>query len=76
MISPVPDAVAAEARAFNAKLEAMLATQPSVHTLPPELVRTARRAGKGIFPPPVFLDDATWVDANGVRLRVVKAAAP
>lgn len=72
MISPVPDAVAAEARAFNAKLEAMLATQPSVHTLPAELVRTARRAGKGIFPPPVFLDDATWVDANGVRLRVVR----
>ena len=72
MISPVPDAVADEARAFNAKLEAMLATQPSVHTLPAELVRTARRAGKGIFPPPVFLDDAAWVDANGVRLRVVR----
>src|SRR3569623_626427 len=70
MTSPVPDAVAAEARAFIAKLEAMLATQPSVHTLPAELVRTARRAGKGIFPPPVFLDDATWVlDGGAQRLE-------
>jgi len=72
MIQTLPEGIADEARAFNAKLEALLATQPSVHTLPAELVRTARRAGKGIFPPPVFLDEATWVDANGVKLRVVR----
>ena len=76
MSEAVSEAVAGEARAFNAKLEAMLATQPSVHTLPAELVRAARRAGKGIFPPPVFLRDATWVDANGVKLRVVRPPGP
>lgn len=76
MTEAVSEAVAAEARAFNAKLEALLATQPSVHTLPAELVRAARRAGKGIFPPPVFLSDATWVDANGVKLRVVRPPGP
>ena len=76
MSEAVSEAVAGEARAFNAKLEAMLATQPSVHTLPAELVRAARRAGKGIFPPPVFLPDATWVDANGVKLRVVRPPGP
>ncbi|HET9992933.1 MAG TPA: alpha/beta hydrolase [Kofleriaceae bacterium] len=76
MIEAVSEAVAGEARAFNAKLEALLATQPSVHTLPAELVRAARREGKGIFPPPVFLPEATWVDANGVRLRVVRPPGP
>jgi acetyl esterase/lipase len=40
--------------------------------VPPAQVREARRAGKGIFPAPVFLPEATWVDADGVKLRVVR----
>jgi acetyl esterase len=72
----VPDEVAREAIAFNAQLEALLATQPSLHTVPPALVRAGRRAGKGIFGAPVFRDDAAWVDAGGVQLRVIRPANP
>lgn len=52
-----------EARVFNAQLEALIATQPPVYTIPPEATRRARREGKGIFPAPVFLEEArdTWV---------------
>jgi acetyl esterase/lipase len=75
-IEVVPEAVLAEARAFNAKLEAILAKQPSIHTVQPALVREARRAGKGIFPPPVFLPEAENLDIPGrtgtVRLRVMR----
>ena len=72
MIQDVPEEAAREAIAFNAKLETALAVLPSLHTVPPELVRAARRAGKGIFRPPVVLDEAAWVDAGGVQLRVVR----
>ncbi|HEY1550603.1 MAG TPA: alpha/beta hydrolase, partial [Kofleriaceae bacterium] len=72
----VPDEVAREAIAFNAQLEALLASQPSLHTLAPALVRAGRRAGKGVFGAPVFLDDATWIDAGGVKLRVIRPAKP
>jgi len=72
VIQIVPDEVAREAIAFNAQLEAALADLPPLHTVPPALVRAGRRAGKGIFRPSVFLDEATWVDAAGVTLRVVR----
>ena len=42
----------AETRAFNAELERLLATQPPVHTLEPEVSRRARIEGTGIFPAP------------------------
>jgi len=51
-----------ETRAFNAEVEALLATQPSVHTLPPEVTRRARRQGRGVFPPPEYLPQARDVE--------------
>lgn len=70
-----PDQLLAETRAFNAELERLLATIPPVYTLPPEESRLARREGRGIFPPPVFLDDARTVEIDGpggrLPLRVI-----
>ncbi|HKC18582.1 MAG TPA: alpha/beta hydrolase [Candidatus Dormibacteraeota bacterium] len=64
-----------EARAFNAQLEALIATQPLVTTLPPVEVRKARREGRGVFPAPVFLADANDVEipgrAGSIKLRVI-----
>src|SRR6202165_5368607 len=65
-----------EARAFNAQLEALIATQPPVNTLPPEVSRRARRDGKGIFPAPVFLEDARDIEIAGrggpIKVRLVR----
>lgn len=75
-VEAVPADVASEARAFNAQLEAMLATQPPVYTMPPAIVREARRAGKGLFPPPVFLPEMQDIEiptrAGSLRLRVAR----
>jgi acetyl esterase len=70
MTSYDPVALLAETRAFNAELERLLATMPSVHTLPPEESRRARREGSGIFPAPVFLDEARTLEVNGAGLPV------
>ncbi len=68
--------VAAETRAFNARLEDMLRTVPPVTDVPAPLVRAARREGKGTFPAPVFLPDLTELEVPGragpVRLRVAR----
>ena len=65
----------AETRAFNAELERLLATVPSVHTVPPDETRAARREGRSIYPPPVFLPDAQTVEIDGfsgpVPLRII-----
>ena len=65
-----------EARAFNQQLEALIATQPLVTTVPPEVTRRARREGKGIFPAPVFLEDARDIQVPGrggpIKLRVIR----
>ncbi len=72
----VPADVAAETRAFNARLEEQLSTQPPVDSVPPALVRAARRAGKSIFPAPVLLPEMTEIAVPGragpVRLRVAR----
>jgi acetyl esterase/lipase len=72
---PDPQQLLAETRAFNAELERLLATMPSVHTLPPEETRRARREGRGIYPPPVFLPQARTLTIPGpadpVRLRII-----
>ncbi len=60
-----PKTLLAETRAFNAELERLLATQPSVHTVPPEETRRARREGRGIFPAPVFVPDARVIEVAG-----------
>ncbi len=76
MIEPVPTDVAEETRAFNAKLEAMLATLPSISGVEPAVMRAARRAGKSIFPPPVWLPEARDVSVptrgGQVNLRVLR----
>jgi len=65
-----------EARAFNAQLEALIATMPLVYTLPPEVSRRARREGKGIFPAPVFLEEARDLEIAGrggpIKVRVIR----
>jgi acetyl esterase len=65
-----------EARAFNAQLEALIGTQPPVYSLPPELSRQSRREGKGIFPAPVFLEDARDIEIAGrggpIKVRVIR----
>ena len=65
-----------EARAFNAQLEALIATQPLVTTLPPSESRKARREGRGIFPAPVFLEDARDIELHGrggaIKVRTIR----
>ncbi|MGZ4180628.1 MAG: alpha/beta hydrolase [Solirubrobacteraceae bacterium] len=64
-----------QTRAFNAELERLLATIPAVNTIPPEQSRRARREGTGVFPKPVFVPEARWLEIDGpagpMRLRVI-----
>jgi acetyl esterase/lipase len=70
-----PEELLSQTRAFNAELERLLGTLPSVHTLPPQETRRARREGRGIYPAPVFLPEATTLEIPGpaepVRLRII-----
>jgi acetyl esterase/lipase len=63
-----------ETLAFNDGLRALMATLPDVETVPVEAARLARYEPGGIFPPPVFVDEARWVDVpsrgGGLRARV------
>src|SRR5260370_8204460 len=65
-----------EARAFHAQLEAQLKTMPAPDTVPVEVTRRARREGKGIFPAPVFLEEAIDLEVPGrsgpIKVRVIK----
>jgi acetyl esterase len=75
-VTVVLDEVAlAESRAFNEELARLLAERTSVHLLPAEVTRQARREGRGIWPAPVFLAqarDLTIPTRGGeLRLRVV-----
>lgn len=75
-VEPVPEHIADETRGFNARLEAMLASLPSAHTVPPAVVRAGRRVGKGTFPAPVFLPEMRDLEipgrAGALRLRVAR----
>ncbi len=66
----------AEARAFNAELTRLLAAMPKVQDLAPEYTRQARRDGRGILPPPVYLDNARMADAGGVPVRLFEPPDP
>ncbi len=70
-----PEKLLAETRAFNVELERLLATVPAVNEVPPEETRRARREGKSIFPPPVFLPEARTLEIDGpggpLPLRVI-----
>jgi acetyl esterase/lipase len=65
-----------EARAFNAKLEALIASVPSVHTVPVQATRKARRDGTGIMPAPIFLEEARDIEVPGrggpIKVRVIR----
>ena len=67
-----------EARAFNEKLEALIATVPRVDTVPPQESRRLRREGKGIFPAPVFLEEAKDIEVpargGAIKVRVIRPA--
>ena len=52
----VDDEALAETRALNAQIEALLAANPSVHTVPPEVTRRARAEGRS-WMGPVVVDD-------------------
>jgi len=77
MTTSDPERLLAETRTFNAELERLLATMPSIHTVPPEQTRRARREGRGIFPAPVFLPEARALEIDGpgepVPLRIIAA---
>ena len=79
MTPPDPDTLLAETREFNAELERLLATMPPVNTVPPEESRRARREGRGIFPPPVYVPEARVVEIDGpagrIPLRIIAPEA-
>ena len=70
----------AETREFNAALAQALAALPSVHTLPAEETRRARREGRGVFPPLVFSELATAITVPGrageIPVRLIEAEHP
>jgi acetyl esterase/lipase len=71
----VDEAALAETRAFNEEIARRLSELPPAHTLPPAVVRQARRDGKSIFPPLEFLPQARDVvvpaRSGELRLRVL-----
>ena len=64
-----------ETLAFNEQLRALLGTLAGVETVPAEVTRRTRYEGKGVFPAPVFVDEARWIDIpsrrGGLRARVI-----
>jgi len=73
--TPDPDTLLAQTREFNAELERRLATIPPVNEVPPEESRRARREGRGIFPPPVYVPEARTVEIDGpagpLQVRII-----
>jgi acetyl esterase len=65
-----------ETREFNEQLRVRLAGLPAIQTEPPEVTRRARYEGRGVFPKPVFLPEARWMDADRVRIRVLAPEEP
>jgi acetyl esterase/lipase len=69
-----------EARAFNTQLEALIASAPSVHTIPADVTRRVRREGRGIFPAPIFLQEAVDLEVPGpsgpIKVRVIRPERP
>jgi acetyl esterase len=58
-------AIAPETLAFNASLEAQLASVPPVHTVPPALTRQARAEGRGLFPEAGPREGSHWIAIRG-----------
>ena len=66
---------AAECRAFNEQIEALMAGMPKVHEIPAEVTRRARREGRGVLPAPARAAHAYELRAPGragpVAVRVI-----
>ena len=79
IVSGLDEAVLAESRAFNEEISRVLREQPSVHVVPPEVTRRARREGRSIFPAPVFVEQARDVTAptrsGEIRARLIPPAS-
>jgi acetyl esterase len=64
-----------ETLAFNEQLRVLLEALPGVETVPPAVTRRSRYEGQSIFPAPVFVDEARWVDVpsrgGSLRVRVI-----
>lgn len=75
-----PAAVSAETAAFNAKLKAMLAELPPVHTVPVEDTRKARAEGRGPFRLGGPMEGSDWVGIDGAvpgaRVRISRPDRP
>jgi acetyl esterase len=63
-----------ETLAFNEQLRQIFESLPGLETVPVELTRRGRYEGHSIFPAPVFVDEARWVDVpsrgGGLRARL------
>ena len=75
MIEPVPDSLVHDTRQYCLELERTLAGVPAVNELPPDVTRRARREGRSVFPPPVFLPDARTLEiessGGNIPLRII-----
>lgn len=67
-----------EARAFNTQLESLIVTVPTIMAIGAPESRRLRREGKGIFPKPVFLEEASTIEVQGrsgpIPVRVIRPA--
>ena len=72
----LPETAASETLAFNREIERQSAELPPVHTVPPDVVRAARREEGGIFPPMLPMSEGSrWHSFEGApggpgRLRI------
>lgn len=64
-----PSVVTAETKRANADLEMLCQSLPAAHTVPPEVMRKARREGKGVLPVFGPLAEGRWLDFTGTSGR-------
>ena len=69
-------AVDPETAEYTARLEALIAQGPPVHTLPPKVIRAAREAGRGLWGPLVRSPMAVDREMGGVPVRCFVPPAP
>ena len=62
--------------AFNKRIIALLEEGPELWDLPRDVVRQARREGKGIFPPEPFAEDAETFEIEGKAGPIEMRAIP
>ena len=72
MIVDLDEAAIAESKVFTEELVRLLADEPPIYALPAEVSRQARREGRSILPPPLFLPQARdlTVQARSGEMRV------